>query len=198
MEAEQEYYEGDFGLPIFQRIPPGLKRLFTVEQIIRILMNPLLKNSGRICTAQPTSICENVSFIVDVTQLDHPDDLLSDDMGVWRNNRVDTTYFTARIDEAGVHSVEKFSEPSSRRYKLVRVYRNHGTNPSLKKTTACIRGKLGNWQVSVPFPMFCGKAASLAFGSKDVIIICNSSFVHVAANSIPLHSLKIPLLILSL
>ena len=76
-----------------------------------------------------------------------------DDMGVWHNNRIDATYFTARIDEAGVHSVEKFSEPSSRRYKLVWVYRNHGTNPRLKKTTACIRGKLGNWQVSVPFPM---------------------------------------------
>ena len=45
-------------------------------------------------------------------------------MGVWHNNRVDTTYFTARIDEAGVQN-----------------YR------SLTKTTACIRGKLGNWQV---------------------------------------------------
>ena len=71
-------------------------------------MNPLLKNSGCVCTAQPTSICENVSFIVDMTQLDHPDDLLSDDMGVWLNNRVDTTYFIAHTDEASVHSIERF------------------------------------------------------------------------------------------
>ena len=90
----------------------------------------------------------------------------SDD--VWHNNRVDTTYFTARIDEAGVHSVEKISEQLGRRYKLIQVYRNHGTNPSLKKTTAFIQGKLGIWHISGLFPMFRGKAASLAFGSSKL------------------------------
>ena len=79
------------GLSAFQRIPLGVKRLFIVEHIICILMNPLLKNSHRLCTAQPTSICGNGSFIVDVTQLDHPDDLLSDDMGVWHNNKLQCT-----------------------------------------------------------------------------------------------------------
>jgi len=107
---EQEYYEGNLQLLIFQRNQAGVKRLFTVEQIVHILMDSSLLNSGRICTCQSTSICENVCFIVDTSQLDYPDDLLSDDISVWHNNRVDTIYFTVDIDEAGVHSIQKYAE----------------------------------------------------------------------------------------
>ena len=38
-------------------------------------MDPSLLNSGRICTPQPTLICENISLIFDTWQLDHPDNL---------------------------------------------------------------------------------------------------------------------------
>jgi len=64
---EQEYYEGNLQLLIFQWIQAGVKRLFTVEQIVHILMDSSLLNSGRICTCQPTSICENVCFIMDTS-----------------------------------------------------------------------------------------------------------------------------------
>ena len=57
----------------------------------------------------------NMQKMCHLCDTDNPDYLLSDDMGIWHNNRVDTTYFPARIDEAGVYSVEKLSEPSGRR-----------------------------------------------------------------------------------
>ena len=42
-----------------------------------------------LCSKVPTSISSSVVFIVDVNKLDDPNDLLCDDMDVWRNNRVD-------------------------------------------------------------------------------------------------------------
>ena len=66
--------------------------MYSVEEIVRILLNPSLKSSKFLCSKVPTSISEGVSFVVDLNSLENTDDLSSDDMGVWRNNRVDMAY----------------------------------------------------------------------------------------------------------
>ena len=54
-----------------------------------------------------------MSFIVDVDHLDNQDDVLADDMGVWKNNGVDTSYVHATLSERKVMYVEKCGSPSS-------------------------------------------------------------------------------------
>ncbi len=83
-----DFYAHDPQLPIYQRLPMGIKRVYGIEDIVRILLNPRLSSLGVLCTKVPTSIAVNAAFVVDVTKLEHKDDLLSDDMGVWKNNRV--------------------------------------------------------------------------------------------------------------
>ena len=136
-----EYYEEDRGLPIFRHIPVNTKRVFTVEQIVKTLLDPKLEQSGKVCRKLPVSISHNVVFIVDVSKLDDPNDVNCDDMGVWRNNRVDTVFFHASITEREVTFVEKCCCGAEAAYQLKRVYRDHGTNPSFHKITASITGE---------------------------------------------------------
>ena len=108
---------------------------------MEILLSPNLKHSGKVCRKLPVSIRHNVVFIVDVTKLHDPTDVNCDDLGVWKNNHVDTVFFHARISARGVSMVEKCSSGAEAVYQLKRVYRHHGTNPSFHKITASITGK---------------------------------------------------------
>ena len=130
-------------MSILERIPPSRKRLYSIEDIVRLLLHPPLRVSRFISTCVPTSIGENVSFIVDVDRLENQDDLLADDMGVWKNNGVDTSYVHSALSERKVTSVEKCGPQSSsvNTYKVKRVYRMHATDGTLKKLTAYTYGK---------------------------------------------------------
>ena len=138
-----QYYSNDPGMPIFERIPPSRKRLYSVECIVRLLLHPQLQSSKFISAKVPTSISESVSFLVDLDRLENRDDILADDMGVWKNNGVDTSYAHATLSAGKVMHVEKCGPPSSSAqcYKIKRVYRTHATDRTLKKLTAYIYGK---------------------------------------------------------
>ena len=91
----------------------------------------------------PTLITSNVAFIVDTSVLDDNEDLNSDDMGTWKNNRVDKSYVSVTIDDTEVTEVDKCHRSSKRGVFLVkRVYRVHGTDRSLRKITTTIYGML--------------------------------------------------------
>ena len=87
-QAEPEYYEGDQRLPIFCRVMANRKRLLSTEDTIACLLKPKL-NPKFIYRKVPTAIHHYVCFVVDTNALQDSDDLLSDDMGVWRNNGVE-------------------------------------------------------------------------------------------------------------
>ena len=81
---------------------------------------------------QPVS--SNVVFVVDVNKLDDPNDVLCDDMGVWRNNGVDSGCYVVTVSDNGqVATVRKFVANDPAAYILKHVYRMHGTNTGLKK-----------------------------------------------------------------
>ena len=92
-------------MPIFERIPPSRKRLYSIEDIVQLLLHPPLRVSRFISTCVPTSVCESVTFVVDVDHLENQDDVLANDMGVWKNNGVDMNYVHATLSERKVTSV---------------------------------------------------------------------------------------------
>ena len=61
---------------------PTRSRLYSVEDIVQILLHPALQSSNICCRRVPTSISESVSFVIDLNSLDNKDDILSDDLGV--------------------------------------------------------------------------------------------------------------------
>ena len=69
-----------------------MKRVYGIEDIVCILLNPSPNTLGVLCSKVPTGISVNIAFIVDTSKLEDENDLLADDMGVWKNNRVDTEH----------------------------------------------------------------------------------------------------------
>ena len=57
----------------------------------------------------PTSISEGVSFVVDLNFLENKDDVSADDIGVWKNNGVNTSYVCVTIGKSSVDLVQKCS-----------------------------------------------------------------------------------------
>jgi hypothetical protein len=141
-----QYYEGDRGLPEFARIASHRKRLFSLESTVKCLLHPQ-HSPQHLCTKAPTSVNHNVCFLVDCKALEDSGDIECDDMGVWRNNRVDTTQVLVLRDTNKVVKVSKVQKGTRQvqkmeAFSLKRVYRIHGTDQSFRKVTATIYGEL--------------------------------------------------------
>ena len=54
-----------------------------------------------------------MAFVVDTSKLEDMEDITADDMGVWKNNRVDTGYVRVSVVEEEIQ-VEKCGPPASR------------------------------------------------------------------------------------
>ena len=65
-----------------------------------------LIESKLICNTVPISIQKNVAFVVDTSRLEHPSDVLADDMGVWKHDGVDTGCFEVSLSSSEIQ-VEK-------------------------------------------------------------------------------------------
>jgi len=72
-----------------ERLRKDKKRLYSVEDIVRLLLNPKLKLSKFVANKVPATISSSMSFVVNLDNLDAKEDTLCDDMGVWQNNRTD-------------------------------------------------------------------------------------------------------------
>ena len=131
-------YLNDKELPVFERIPAYRKRLYTAEDIVQLLLFPSLQASDFTCSKVPTSINENVSFIVNLSHLEDQKDVVADYMGVWKNNGVDTTRVAVTFSEDHVKAVKRLS--SGKIYSVKRVYCTHATDTTLKKTTSYLYG----------------------------------------------------------
>ena len=139
-----EYFQDNPDLPIFERISTTRKRLYSVEDVTRILLSPSLRSSDFVCTKVPITVNENIAFIVNLDKLDDRKDVLSDDMGVWKHNGVDTSHVRVSFTMSEVESVQKFhpsTASDTSTYTVKRVYRTHTTDKTLKKLTAYIHGK---------------------------------------------------------
>lgn len=143
LKGTPSYYNNDKEMPVLEKLTMERKRLYSVEDIVKLLLHPDLKHSKFVATKVPTMISNSVSFIVNLDRLEVPDDILSDDMGVWKNNGTDKTYVNVTFEDSAVRKVMKSSPKdvqSTNTYMVKRVYRIHGTDKSLRKTTAFIYG----------------------------------------------------------
>ena len=61
---DPEFYNDDPSLPVFERIATNKKRLYSVEDIVQLLLHPALQSSNICCRRVPTSISESVSFVI--------------------------------------------------------------------------------------------------------------------------------------
>ena len=130
------------GLPIFARISQNRKRIFSTEDIVTTILWPTLERKYT-CKRVPVAVSQNVCFLVNTEELSDPQDILSDDMGAWKNNRVDSIrvkVVKTAEEVARVKRVESHVKQTLHMYRLQRVYRVHRTDNTLKKIIATLYG----------------------------------------------------------
>ena len=115
-----KYYESDTGLPIFTCLSSPKKRIFTISDLVTCLLH----DKRFFCHKVPTQISSNVAFTIDMSSLDNSEDIESDEMGTWKNNRVDKSYVSVEITTNKVSSVAKTSGTSMKNgiFLVKRVY----------------------------------------------------------------------------
>lgn len=126
-------------MPIFCHVLSSAKRNFKVADIVSCILHPH-HNKRYLCHKVPTLISSNMAFIVDTSSLDNFEDICSDDMGTWRNNRVDKSFVSVKISGTNVIKTKQSMKKGA--FLVKRVYRVHGTDPSLRKITSSIYGML--------------------------------------------------------
>ncbi|CAG2206412.1 unnamed protein product [Mytilus edulis] len=114
-----EYYDGDKRLPILMRECKGVK----TREALNFIINEDNLDKENISTIVPTTINQNVSFLVDTKKIGSWKNLLSDDMGTWKTTCVANRFY--KWDEKG----DLISTPS-RQPECFIVYRHQYVNLS--------------------------------------------------------------------
>lgn len=114
------YFENDPAIPIYCNDAPS----YLVETILRLIFEVPI---SKVCSRQPVGVTRTSTFFVDATKLSHRDDVRSDDLGVWKNVGVKSTYCSVLFDENNkVQNVMKFSsKPLVLRSSIYRVKRSY-------------------------------------------------------------------------
>ena len=98
---------------------------FTAEEAVRYI----LETDRDSCSEQPIGCTDSEYFLVDLSKLDHRDDIRADDLGVWCNRGVKSSYCCVRFRSGTVLKVEvlDFKPPmmSSSTYRLKCTYWVH-------------------------------------------------------------------------
>ena len=131
-----EYLHSNLELPIYERT----SQTYSARVISEILLDEDLP-TNKIVTGHPVSVQENLVFVVDLSQLDKPEDIRADDLSSWVCNGKRCN--VCEVEDG--HVMEVFSGPSIKRentYCLVRRYYKHATSGDFRRTIAKIYGNL--------------------------------------------------------
>lgn len=125
-ENVPDYCDSDEDFPVYEWLS-SMSKQFT-EQLLKILLNSDLQSSNVLCGKVPIIVSSSFVYVVDVTKLDDPNDLLGDNMGVWRNNGVNSVCYLVSLPNGQVSTMKKSVSSNETTYTLKRVYCVHVSN----------------------------------------------------------------------
>ena len=138
-DDEVEYFMQNPKLPIFSH---STKRI-SAEELISVLLNS--PNPQKLCSAQPLSVQENATFLVNCSELESYKDLSSDDNGAWEATGKPCTWFKILFDNKQVSKIHRLEKKpavkSSKVFSLYRYYSRHASSRDFKRMIATVRGK---------------------------------------------------------
>ena len=90
-----KYYRKNKKIPVFAYDKKG----FIPEEALQLISGVSRKHSADVCTDHPVGCMMNATFLVDTSKLQHPQDIKADDLGTFKNNRVQHRYCFATADK---------------------------------------------------------------------------------------------------
>ena len=126
-----------YGVPIFERPPPK----YSAYYIMKVLLDPNIDRS-RVATGRPIGSTSNATFVVDLSKLQHPDDVKKDMFGKWEHSGSHPEVFKCSFNDLDCVSVEKCAPGASGNnvYYLRRLRSYCPTNHDVRRLMAFIHG----------------------------------------------------------
>lgn len=127
------------GVPIYE-YPPDK---YSAHQMMRMLLNPNI-DPKRIAKQRPLETTTSATFIIDVRNLKHRDDIKKDMYGKWKHHGSHTDVFKCRFDDLSKVCVEKVAEGASgdNVFFLRRLHSIHPSNKHFRRIVALISGNV--------------------------------------------------------
>ena len=123
--------------PVFEYPPPK----YAAERVLQILLDLTLSPS-KVCQVRPVNITESCTFVIDVTKLDHEQDVLRDGFGKWNYSGSHPVPYHAKCYPDGHVQTERCCPGASGQdvVQLRRLHATHPSNPNFKRMIAFISG----------------------------------------------------------
>ena len=126
------HYKGDIRLPL---IPSAVLSEFTNNEVVPFIMNAERFHGHLIASTNPVRVENNVCFLVDLDQLQEPEDLLSDDLGSWNQSKTAVKKYL--LTKGKVDYITKITKQADHAEGGHSVYRRtflNKSDSSLRKT----------------------------------------------------------------
>ena len=109
---------------------------------MQILLDPNI-NEERIAQQRPLEIQCNSTFVVDLRNLKHPDDVKKDMYGRWQHHGSHTDVFKCSFNQDNKVCVEKVAQGASGEdvFYLRRLHSTHPCNKYFRRIVALISGE---------------------------------------------------------
>lgn len=140
---KSDYYNDDLLLPVFKWTQSHTH--FSVEELARVLISDVIPQH-KICSTQPVRVCHNVSFIVNLDNLNDHHDIRADENGVWQRKGSPVAYVSVHTKGSKTNIIRRNRMGHSNCFKLARVYYRHSTSPDFRRIITTV---YGNWIMCV-------------------------------------------------
>lgn len=138
-ESKIKFLHGKKALPIYCQST----KLLTTQELMNVLLDCDLRPES-ICTQVPFSVSLNSAFIIDLSKLDSPKDILCDDMGTWTWNGSFRKWCSITEDgcvkQLGT-SLPVNDQPSNA-YRVWKRYYYLKCSPDVRKMVALLEGEI--------------------------------------------------------
>ncbi len=123
--------------PVYETPPSS----YSAERILRILLDPTI-DQEKVCKQKPTTVTKSSTYVVDITRLQHPDDIKKDSFGRWDHSGSHMMAFHTHLLDDGYVEIEKCAPGAtgSTVYYLRRLHSTHPSNSACKRLIAVISG----------------------------------------------------------
>lgn len=79
---------------------------YNAERLLRILLDPDIP-TAKICSTRPINITKSATYVVDISKLEHAENIKNDNFGIWKHSGSHPQTFRVNIESDGYIRVEK-------------------------------------------------------------------------------------------
>ena len=128
----------DQGIPVYEKTSGP----YTADRILKLLLDPDI-DLTRVAHTGPKFVSESSTYIIDVSQLDNPNDIKKDGLGKWSYSGSHEEFYRSYYDNSHRIHFEKCAKGATgdNIFVLRRLRSSHPSDPNIRRLVAFVSGQ---------------------------------------------------------